>query len=79
MRLVIVMTALVMFGYGCGDKSDASGPDKPSDTRKPKSTMETFVEGVTGKAAIDSGRKAQQKIRDLSEKHDQDLNAIMEN
>jgi hypothetical protein len=42
-----------------------------------KSTMTLAIEGVTGKTAIDAGKKAETKINNISAKHNHDLNEVM--
>jgi hypothetical protein len=56
--------------------------DKPEEKlgtaeNKPKSTLQTVVEGATGVQAAREGRKASNKIREISAEHAAELNNII--
>ena len=57
------------------EKKAAVKPAKPE--QKPKSTLTLAVEGVTGKTAIDAGRKTEAKLKKISDKHNKELNEIL--
>ena len=56
-------------------KKAVEKPAKPE--QKPKSTLTLAVEGVTGKTAIDAGRKTEAKLKKISDKHNKELNEIL--
>ena len=66
-----------LLAAGCREKSDRI-PTPATATNAPaaKSTMDTFIEGATGKADVDAGRAAQDKIRKISEQHNKDLDEV---
>ena len=73
MRLALILTAIIITS-GCGcDKSKKEKLQPP----KQKSTLNTVIEGATGKTAVDAGNKAKAQIEAISEKRNKDLNDIM--
>lgn len=75
-RLILTASTIaVFFVAGCGKCADKKSETK---TPPPKSTMQTAVEGFTGKTAVDASKKAQQQIRDVSEKSNKNLNEVLE-
>ncbi len=69
----LVGSALIItLGAGCGKPTEsATTPEKPT-----KSSMTLFAEGVTGKTAVDAGRRAQDQIKAVSKQHNADLDAL---
>ena len=72
---VIILVGGLLIAGGCGQPSAQEKKQEPSQS---KSTIQTAVEGMTGKTAVDAGKKAQQQIRDVSEKANQSLNEVIE-
>ncbi len=74
------MCGVLLLGTGLTGCSRTSDPEQTTDkqTSSERGTMRTLVEGVTGKQALEQGRKTQQKIRDISEDRDQQLQDILE-
>ncbi len=66
------------FLSGCGDASEPS-PQVPAAEQpalKPKSTAQTVIEGVTGKAAVDQGLSARDKLRVIDAQRRKDMEAL---
>jgi ABC-type glycerol-3-phosphate transport system substrate-binding protein len=70
----VAVLLTVAMSTGCG-KPPATAAD---DGKPPKSTLTVFAEGVTGKTAVDAGRRAQKTIEQVSAKHSSDLDAVLE-
>ena len=73
-----------LLAAGCSEKSDRL-PAPAAATNAPatngtaeKSTMQAFIEGATGKTAVDAGRAAQDKIRKISSEHNKDLDEVQQ-
>jgi len=73
-----------LLAAGCSEKSERSPPSPAATnaavTNMPagKSTMQTFIEGATGKTAVDAERAAQDKIRKISAEHNKDLDEVQQ-
>ena len=65
--------ALELLLTGCGRP-------KPNNATTPgeKGTLQTAVEGFTGKTAVDYGLKAKEQIKKINEKETQDRNEAMQ-
>lgn len=77
MRLYLTMLALfcaAMAGLtGCGK----SGEPQPTATPPEKGTLQTAVEGFTGKTAVDYGLKAKEQIKAASDAQARDRNEVI--
>lgn len=73
MRLAIMLIILSCV-IGCGQSKKTKAPKK---SESKKSTIDTVVDGVTGKTAVDAGKKAKAQIESISKKHNDDLNEVM--
>jgi hypothetical protein len=54
----------------------AAPPPSATNSTAPKSTAQGIIEDMTGKTTIDQGRKAQDKIRAISNQHNKDLDEV---
>jgi hypothetical protein len=83
--------AVLLAGCGGGSEKPASAPPPPppppaapaaqpapapTNAPAPKSTAQGIIEDMAGKTAIDQGRKAQDKIRAISEQRNKDLDEV---
>ena len=76
--LLIIFIATAMLGCRPpAGKKKAAAKSKPKPTPARKSTMQTAVDGFTGRTAVKSGRKAQNQIREISAKKDEDLDEVL--
>jgi hypothetical protein len=69
-----ILFVLAAFNLGCPSQKQAPAPDSQP---KKKSTGQTAIEGVTGKTAVDAGRRAQKTIDRISTQRDQDFDEIV--
>ena len=76
MKLSGLATLFVIasLSLGCPSQQQAPAPDS---TPKQKSTGQTAIEGVTGKTAVDAGRRAQKTIDRIRTQRDQDFNEMV--
>ena len=58
---------------GC---NDASKPPVPVPAADQKTTARTFIEGVTGKTAVDQGLSARDKLRAVDTQRRKDMEAL---
>jgi len=70
---LMLMFAFELILTGCG-KSEPKNTTTPAE----KGTLQTAVEGFTGKTAVDYGLKAKEQIKKASEKETQDRNEAMQ-
>ncbi len=73
MRTIILLIAL-SFIIGCGQSKKSPQKPKP---QKSKSTLNTVVDGVTGRTAVNAGKKAKDQIESISKKRNDELNEVM--
>jgi len=71
--LLIVLGAAAAGLTGCG-KPDAQSTATPPE----KGTVQTAVEGFTGKTAVDAGLRAKEQIKKANEKEMQDRTDAMQ-
>lgn len=71
---VVSAAAVTILAAGC-DKGGQPTGAAPTNTAA-KSSVETFIDGATGKTAVDQQRAAQDKIRKLSSEHNKDLEEV---
>ena len=78
MKRTVMMAVLIFAGIaaGCSRNEPAEPESKPSDSGL-KADMKLAVEGFTGKAAVDAGKRAMNTIEDISEQKNKDLNEVM--
>lgn len=73
--LPVLFAALL--AVGCSAKKE-QGPSPVTNAPAGKSTVDTFLEGATGKTALDAGRTTQDKIRKIGAEHNKDLEEVKE-
>ena len=75
---VLTLLAISFIGIVCGcGKPPSNTPATPPTTPPEKGTMQTAVEGFTGKTAVDQGLKAKDQIKAIKAKRDSDQGEIM--
>lgn len=72
MHAVIIVSLIVGLSFLGGCKPTAHPSPKSQ-----KSTMATLIEGATGKTAVDAGKRAEEKILLISEKHNAELSDVL--
>ncbi len=70
--IFLLLTLLIC---GCGKKEETHKTDGAKG--KEKSNARILLEGITGKSAVDRGRKAQDTIRNISEERNKQLDQTM--
>ena len=78
-RRLLPVSCLTILVAGCGPVSNPAAPQEPPPvTNAPaaRSSAATFLDGATGKAAVDQGLAAQDKIRRISEERNKDLEEV---
>lgn len=73
---IIAISAAVLC-LGCSKKAEEADKPVPEEKKKP-GTIGQAIEGITGKTAVDQGRRAQQKIIEVSEKENRQLDEVLE-
>lgn len=82
--LIALLMATAIIGCGKCEKPATGAPNSvKTEEAKPKLqptqvTARQVVEGMTGKTAVDQGRKAQDKIRAVSASENKSLNEVMD-
>lgn len=77
-RTLIPGIALILAGCGQPPPPQQTPTTKPAPApRTEKGTMQTAIEGFTGKAAVDSGIQAKARIKAISEQEKKDLDEVM--
>ena len=71
-NLIILFVAIVMAGCSNDSKSAEKKPAPAS-----SSTINTVIEGLTGKTAVDAGQNAKQKIRQISAQENKQINEVL--
>lgn len=71
MYRILISIGIITLTFGCGDASQ-----KPVDGNRPKSSAQLMLEGVTGKQAVESGKKMESELNQIAEDRDQQLNQI---
>ncbi len=71
--LFLLLTVAAMTLTGCGKPNPKTSSAPPE-----KGTLQTAVEGFTGKTAVDYGLKAKEQIKKINEKEIQDRNEAMQ-
>jgi len=69
MRSVVIIIAIGILA-GCA-------PSTEPEPKPEKSTAQLAIEGVTGKAAVDAGKRARNKIEEISANHEAELNEVL--
>ncbi len=69
MRTALLLTAIVILA-GCS-------PTPKPETKPEESATSTVLNGITGKTAVDAGKRARNQIEAISAKHDAELNEVM--
>jgi hypothetical protein len=68
--------AIVMLAAGCGAPAPRERGEAPAPPAK--SSIATVVDGMTGRTAVRSGRKAREEVTRISEQRNRDLESVME-
>jgi len=68
--LVILMLIGITIMTGCRPTAQPEPDPK-------KSTLNTFIDGATGKTAVEAGKRTQDKIEEISARHNAELNEIL--
>jgi PBP1b-binding outer membrane lipoprotein LpoB len=82
MRRMLTVAALAMLLAGCRQ----SGPDTASPQPGPeltnavpaKTTAQEVINGLTGKTAVDAGMKTKERIKNIREKADKDVQEVLQ-
>ncbi len=82
MRATLILVALTLT-VGCGRSPAPSGePAKATSATEtsapPKSAVSTVVDGLTGKTAVDAGRKARAQLEQIGKREQEDLTQAMQ-
>jgi hypothetical protein len=72
-RMVAVVMALLMAGCSAEKKQEAGNASAPAE----RSTGALVVDGITGRGAVQAGKRAQQTIEDVSKQKNKDLKDAM--
>jgi len=75
MRFAILLTALLL--TGCA-KSAKPQHDRHKSSSSPKSTAEQVIDGITGRKAVQAGKKARETIERVSNERNKNLDEILE-
>ena len=74
---VSYMLLILLFSAGCGENKKRVTPPPPvTNAPAAKSSVETFIDGATGKTALEAGRTTKDKVRKLSAEHNKDLEEV---
>ena len=76
MRVLVIITAVILFA-GCSRTTSTGKADEKNAQAPGKSTAMQVVEGMTGKTAVDSGRKARATIEKVSAQENQNIDEIL--
>lgn len=71
MKMILLLVTMLVF-LGC---SKADGSKKAG--QKGKSTVQTMIDGVTGRTAVRAGEKAKAEIRRISEQKQSNLAEVL--
>lgn len=71
-----IVTAALTASVGCG-KHSKQEPVAPPSTPSEKGSLQTAVEGFTGKIAVDQGLRAKEQIKAASAKEQQAIDDVM--
>jgi hypothetical protein len=70
---LLLITSLTLGLAGCGKPAE-----KKTDTPPEKSTIQTAIDGFTGKTAVDAGLRAKEQIKKASETQMRDREEVMQ-
>lgn len=73
-----IMTALIAAGCGRGPAPAPQPPATAATNEPPKSTVSTVVEGLTGKTAIDAGKRARLQLDNVRTQENNAINEAMQ-
>lgn len=78
--LLAFITAILIAGCSKHEQTvpDNGGKDVKAPLQPASSTARDAIEGMTGKTAVDQGRKTQDKIRAISAEQNKKLNEVMD-
>ncbi|MGQ9661444.1 MAG: hypothetical protein ACUVWX_03790 [Kiritimatiellia bacterium] len=78
-RLLPLGLAFVLGGCSGGDKTTARTPSpwNPVEQRSEKSSVSTVVDGLTGRTAVRSGKRAMTNVIELGEKKQKELDEVL--
>ena len=69
MRTILLLAAIAILA-GCS-------PAPKPETKPKESTTSTVLNGITGKTAVDAGKRTRNQIEAISAKHDEELKEVM--
>ena len=79
-RMATAVLAMAL-AAGCGPSGSrqpvAQGSPAPAPAPPQKSTLDTAIEGFTGKTAVDAGLRARDKIQGVSSQEQERVNEVM--
>ena len=62
---------------GCGKQPATQAESQPQQNESVRGNAELLVDGLTGRQAVRSGKKAMSEIQDISKKKNQELNETL--
>ncbi len=78
MRIAWGFAILAATAIGCG-RNPTPAPHTPSSSPEaPQSTVSTVINGITGKAAVEAGKKARDQITVIGKQEQRDVNEAMQ-
>jgi hypothetical protein len=79
-RAAAFLMLAACLAIGCSDRGakPVQQPLAPTNAAAAPSTVETAVDGFTGRTAVRAGRQAQEKIRAISADRNADLNEVQD-
>lgn len=72
-----MISALMFPAFGCGRAPKQEPVTAPPSVPAEKGSLQTAVEGFTGKIAVDQGLKAKEQIKATSEKENRAIDEVM--
>ena len=75
MRLLIIVAAVLL--AGCSRTTDSENANKNKAQSPERSTTNQVIEGITGKTAIDAGKRAKSTIDRVSSQKRKDVDDVL--
>ena len=72
-RLTCVLLGAMAFIVGCRDASESSDAEQP----RQRSSAELLADGITGRYAIEAGKRAKSDIEEISQQHNARLEEVL--
>ncbi len=70
-----LLAGILLSASGCSKAAETSKAP-PAKKTTPKSNMQTTVEGLTGKTAVDAGKKAEEKLNAINAQREEDIKEL---